>query len=948
MTELLERAAAASQAGDRAGALRLYDQAFRTFPDHSCWTAPVYGRLLAASGTDASVALAVLQEAERVAPSAEVAAALMTTWSRLGQHALAETSLEQALDQYALEGELRSAIIGALDAGALTTPGVVGFDRHQSLIVLIARAALTHLTLEVLGRPIARTRRRVAFDGPTAIIRVGLTPTERAGVIVGSVRGVPLIGSPRSGSIDPGLEGAVTGEGVRIHGRVRFAFAPAAPVEVRVRDEHGHTGRVATRAEPIGGVSFALGRRPRALRGARWTFEARLGGGAWQTLPDAPWLLNRAATRVPTDGTGRRAPRRAPDRAPVAIVVPVYRGLHETLACLESVAATQPVAVRLLVIDDASPEPGLSKAIEAWCEARHAELIRHPTNLGFAAAINTAARAAPGHDLLLLNSDTRVHGDWVERLQHAAYADPHTGTVTPWTDDATLTSLGVVPSGAARPVESFESLDAQVASEFTGETLDIPVGVGFCLYLRHDAWAATGSFDVAVFGPGYGEETDFCLRARRLGYRSVQALDVFVHHAGGGSFGARRAALLTRSARLVERRHPGYHARVAKHLKRDPLAVFRRRLDEARVRARDGRAVLFVSHGQGGGVRRHVEERRHTVRAGGQQTLLLEAMPERAGWVRLSVDEGDVLDLRYDAGSAVDRRRLIALLRDIALVRIEVHHTLGIPATLIEALRTLGVPYDVSLHDYLYLCPRVTLMGVGQRYCGEPPVRACAGCVKREGSALPEAISAPRLRARSARWLEGARRVLAPSRDVATRYRRHFPHLSVKVVPHAPSGGMTVPVTPRPADGRVRVALIGGIGDSKGYRVLLECARDAKRRRLPLEFVVVGHTQNDARLERTGRVFVTGRYLEGEAARLLAREAPHVVFMASVWPETWCYALDVALGSGLPILAFDLGAIAERLRAAKVGRLVALGTGSQLLNTELLKMAAGFSSTDAS
>ena len=47
-----------------------------------------------------------------------------------------------------------------------------------------------------------------------------------------------------------------------------------------------------------------------------------------------------------------------------------------------------------------------------------------------------------------------------------------------------------------------------------------------------------------------------------------------------------------------------------------------------------------------------------------------------------------------------------------------------------------------------------------------------------------------------------------------------------------------------------RVCVIGAIGIHKGYQVLLDCARDAAERRLPLEFVVVGHTIDDRQAAR--------------------------------------------------------------------------------------------------
>ena len=76
---------------------------------------------------------------------------------------------------------------------------------------------------------------------------------------------------------------------------------------------------------------------------------------------------------------------------------------------------------------------------------------------------------------------------------------------------------------------------------------------------------------------------------------------------------------------------------------------------------------------------------------------------------------------------------------------------------------------------------------------------------------------------------------------------------------------MAPPRTLRVRDHRFRVCVAGGIGVEKGYEVLLACARDAASRGLPLEFVVVGSTTDDARLLSTGRVFITGPYEPDEA-----------------------------------------------------------------------------------
>ena len=113
-----------------------------------------------------------------------------------------------------------------------------------------------------------------------------------------------------------------------------------------------------------------------------------------------------------------------------------------------------------------------------------------------------------------------------------------------------------------------------------------------------------------------------------------------------------------------------------------------------------------------------------------------------------------------------------------------------------------------------------------------------------------------------------------------------------------------------------------------------------RTRRLPLEFVVIGFTQNDEPLLKTGKVFVTGRYTEVEVPHLLQRERPDIVFLPSVWPETWCYTLDYAVEAGLPVVSFDLGAIAERLRAAGLGPLLPLELSASQINDRIMARVA--------
>ncbi|HST73820.1 MAG TPA: glycosyltransferase, partial [Acetobacteraceae bacterium] len=278
---------------------------------------------------------------------------------------------------------------------------------------------------------------------------------------------------------------------------------------------------------------------------------------------------------------------------------------------------------------------------------------------------------------------------------------------------------------------------------------------------------------------------------------------------------------------------------------------------------------------------------------------------------------------------------LVRLLRRERPLRVEFHHLLGHAPDLMALPNLLGVPYRVSVHDYGWFCPRLVLVGGNGRYCGEPDVVDCETCVADHGRYMAEEMSVAAVRARSARFLAAAERVEVPSRDVAVRLARYFPELDPAIMP-LEAEPEAVPARRPPRGGSLRVCVVGAIGVEKGYDVLLGAARDAARRRLPLDFVVVGHTIDDQRLLATDRVFVTGPYRPDEVETLIRAQGADLALLPSVTPETWCFTLTEAWRAGLDVAAFDFGAQAERIRRAGRGWLLPPGINAAALNDALL------------
>jgi len=270
---------------------------------------------------------------------------------------------------------------------------------------------------------------------------------------------------------------------------------------------------------------------------------------------------------------------------PIDIVIPVYRGEAETRACIESVlAARTRVPHEMLVIDDASPEPPLSQWLRTRAASAGFTVITHGENRGFVASVNEGMSRHRDRDVVLLNSDTEVADGWLDRLAACVASDATIGAASPFSNNATILSYPLPHvANPLPPDETTATLDDAFATANPGRSAEIPTTVGFCMYIARRSLDRVGYFDEARYGAGYGEEVDFCMRVARAGLRNVAAADVFVRHHGETSFGDAGAERRNRAQAIVDELYPEFQARLRDFLARDPLAEFRRRVDERRA-----------------------------------------------------------------------------------------------------------------------------------------------------------------------------------------------------------------------------------------------------------------------------------------------------------------------------------------------------------------------------
>ncbi len=284
------------------------------------------------------------------------------------------------------------------------------------------------------------------------------------------------------------------------------------------------------------------------------------------------------------------------DSPRVTVIIPVYNAPQDVAACITSVCRSAGrFAFHVAVADDVSTDLGIHKVLKVLDESTSSFLsvYRNETNMGFAANCNAAMARYDG-DVILLNSDTLVGLEWVERLSAAADSSPIIASVTPWSnngyarlceEEEWLTAL--CDRVSVNTIQHFLSRDAG-----RRQPPRLVTAIGSCMYIKRCVLNDIGAFDEEAFPKGYGEETDWCMRATHKGYIHALATDVFVFHRQGASFKSEREKLLKNAYSIINQRHPLFYDAVKQTLTHDPLALER---NEAVIRIVMGLSGLRTS-----------------------------------------------------------------------------------------------------------------------------------------------------------------------------------------------------------------------------------------------------------------------------------------------------------------------------------------------------------------
>lgn len=233
--------------------------------------------------------------------------------------------------------------------------------------------------------------------------------------------------------------------------------------------------------------------------------------------------------------------------------------------CLHSVlAGLGDLETKVFVVDNASSDGSCDMVTSEFLEVT---LMKSASNLGFAGGNNVALRCAVGRYVLLLNTDTLVHGSVLPDAVAWLDEHPECGVMGPRvlnTDGTVQASCSAFPSLSFLAMQALglTRIRRWDAYRMTGwdrscERL-VDVISGAAMFVRASAMAEVGLLDEAFFF--YGEETDWCRRFANAGWELVFTPIPEITHFGNGSaerLNHKRDVLMTEGTTRLHLKHGG-------------------------------------------------------------------------------------------------------------------------------------------------------------------------------------------------------------------------------------------------------------------------------------------------------------------------------------------------------------------------------------------------------
>ncbi|BAI62002.1 putative glycosyltransferase [Methanocella paludicola SANAE] len=217
----------------------------------------------------------------------------------------------------------------------------------------------------------------------------------------------------------------------------------------------------------------------------------------------------------------------------VIILILNWNGKSDTIDCIESLKAVDYPNYYILLIDNGSTDGSVELFKNKYPGI---EIIQNKKNLGFAEGNNSGIRYVYDNNyeyLLLLNNDTTVSTDFLNKLVIAAENYKNVGFAGPmiyfYDYHGRKDIISFVGGKLSKWRGTVRHLGAkEVDNGQYNRTIEVDYVEGSCILVKRDVIEKIGLLDPQYFL--YWEDTDWCERGRKIGYKTISVPDAKIWH----------------------------------------------------------------------------------------------------------------------------------------------------------------------------------------------------------------------------------------------------------------------------------------------------------------------------------------------------------------------------------------------------------------------------------
>ena len=623
----------------------------------------------------------------------------------------------------------------------------------------------------------------------------------------------------------------------------------------------------------------------------------------------------------------------------VDIIVPIYNAYEYTEECIKSILKNTDLSKHTLVlINDKSPDEKILPMLLKYKNDnsdKNIEVLDNEENIGFVKTVNKGMKYSE-NDVILLNSDTEVTKNWIEKIQKCAYSNKYIATVTPLTNNGTICS---VPNfGVDNELPKNMTLDEYaelIEKSSKSRYPELTTGNGFCMYIKRKVIDEIGLFDDETFGKGYGEENDFCYRALDYGYINVLCDNTFIYHKGTQSFKkenmtASRAALIDEHMKLLRKKHPIYVQKTDNFIANNPIRDIQENVNLNIKLYKKKRILYLVNEWEEnmemtGGTSLHIKD------------IILSNMKNNIASFVVAPDKNDLTTFKLYLYTEDYAREIANYKTDInqygqinytnntykemlenifdsfKIDILHVHHFLFQTFDAIDIAKKKNIYSIITLHDLYMICPSINMV-YKDKYCIYDETKNCAKCLKARYGVNSNILNNWQKTCKNV--LEQFDKIIVPSENTKKIFNNIYKELDIEVVEHGVEVIKTSKKEKEKSKNTFDIAFVGAMAIHKGSNILKELIKKNTDKNIRIHLF---GKANEKDLEKSKSNYINHRaYKRGELPQLLIDNDIDLVCIFATWPETYSYTLTECYMAKIPVITFDIGAVGDRVKKDKL------------------------------